>query len=107
MIISGGFNGYPKEVEQTLFQHADVADVVVIGVPDEKWGEAVKAVVVTARGAETQADDLITFVKERKGSTLAPKSVDFVDAIPLTSVGKHDKKALRDCYWASQGRAVN
>jgi fatty-acyl-CoA synthase len=107
MIISGGFNVYPKEVEQVLHSHPAVADACVIGVPDDKWGEAVKAVVVAAHGAELASDDLIAFVKERKGSVLAPKSVELVDAIPLTSVGKHDKKALREQYWSARERAVN
>jgi fatty-acyl-CoA synthase len=107
MIISGGFNVYPKEVEQVLHSHAGIADACVIGVPDAKWGEAVKAVVVAAPGAAVDTDELITFVKERKGSVLAPKSVELVDAIPLTSVGKHDKKALREQYWSARERAVN
>ncbi len=107
MIISGGFNVYPKEVEQVLFAHPAVADVCVIGVPDEKWGEAVKAVVVPAVGAEPEADELVALVKERKSSVMAPKSIDFVEAIPLTTVGKHDKKALRESYWSDRERAVN
>jgi fatty-acyl-CoA synthase len=107
MIISGGFNVYPKEVEQVLFSHPAVADACVIGVPDEKWGEAVKAIVVPAEGAEVDPEELIALVKQRKSSVLAPKSVELVDAIPLTSVGKHDKKALRARYWADRARAVN
>jgi fatty-acyl-CoA synthase len=106
MIVSGGFNVYPKEVEQALFQHPGVADVCVIGVPDEKWGEAVKAVIVPGGGADVAEDDLIAFVKERKSSMLAPKSIDFVESIPLTSVGKHDKAALRDVHWRDRERAV-
>jgi fatty-acyl-CoA synthase len=107
MIVSGGFNVYPKEVEQTMFGHPAVADVCVVGVPDPTWGEAVKAVVVVRDGAEAPADDLIAFVKERKGSVLAPKSIDFVDEIPVTPAGKHDKKQVRETYWASRERAVN
>ncbi len=107
MIISGGFNVYPKEVEQVLFQHPRVADVCVIGVPDDKWGETVKAVVVPTKGEAPAADELIALVKERKGPVLAPKTVDFVDAIPLTTVGKHDKKALRESYWQDRARGVN
>ena len=107
MIVSGGFNVYPKEVEQTLFAHPAVRDVCVVGVPDEKWGEAVKAVVVVDRDAATSGAELIEFVKTRKGSVLAPKSVDFVESIPLSSLGKHDKKALREIYWAGRERAVN
>ena len=107
MIISGGFNVYPKEVEQVLFSHPGVADACVVGVPDAKWGEAVKALVVPAGVASVAADELIAYVKERKGSVLAPKTIDFVDAIPLTSVGKHDKKAVRASYWEGAERAVN
>jgi fatty-acyl-CoA synthase len=107
MIISGGFNVYPKEVEQVLFSHPAVADACVVGVPDAKWGEAVKALVVRRGEAELAADDLIAYVKSRKGSVMAPKTVDFVDAIPLTPVGKHDKKAVRATYWGGSKRAVN
>jgi fatty-acyl-CoA synthase len=107
MIVSGGFNVYPKEIEQTLFSHPAVRDACVVGVPDEKWGEAVKAVVVVSEGAEVSEPELVEFVKERKGSVLAPKSVDFVEAIPLTTIGKHDKKAVRETYWAGRERAVN
>ncbi|MFT4083207.1 MAG: AMP-binding protein [Nocardioides sp.] len=107
MIISGGFNVYPKEIEQVLFAHPSVADACVVGIPDPKWGEAVKAVIVARDGAQTSPAELIDFVKERKGSVLAPKSVEFVDAIPLTSVGKHDKKAVRSAYWQGTERAVN
>ncbi len=106
MIVSGGFNVYPKEVEQALFQHPAVADACVIGIPDEKWGEAVKAVVVVGDGGTPSADELIAFVKERKGSMQAPKSIDFVDAIPLTTLGKHDKAALREVHWGDRERAV-
>jgi fatty-acyl-CoA synthase len=107
MIISGGFNVYPGEVEKALSTHPAVAAVCVVGVPDEKWGEAVKAVVVCEDGSTANPDDLIAFVKERKGSVMAPKSVDIVDQIPLTSVGKYDKQALRQRYWAGRERAVH
>jgi fatty-acyl-CoA synthase len=79
----------------------------VIGVPDSKWGEAVKAIVVSNEDGELDADALIAYVKERKGSVMAPKSIEVVDAIPLTSVGKHDKNALRARYWGERERAVN
>lgn len=107
MIISGGFNVYPKEVEATLFAHPAVRDACVIGVPDDKWGEAVKAVVVADPAVPVRSEELITWVKERKGSVLAPKTVDFLDAIPLTAVGKHDKPALRSSYWGGRERGVN
>jgi fatty-acyl-CoA synthase len=107
MIISGGFNVYPKEVESTLFGHPAVKDVAVIGVPDDKWGESVKAVVV--RDPEIPVDDaeLIAYVRSRKGPVMTPKTVDFVDAIPLTAVGKHDKPALRAAHWGGRARGVN
>jgi fatty-acyl-CoA synthase len=107
MIISGGFNVYPKEVEDVLTSHPDVAQAAVIGVPDEKWGEAVKAVVVPKDGASLDPKALIALVKEKKGSVLTPKTVDIVAEIPLTAVGKPDKKALRAQYWDDASRQVN
>lgn len=95
MIVSGGFNIYPREIEDIIAEHPAVAQVAVIGVPHEKWGEAVKAVVVLRPGAAVSAEELCAPVAARKGSFQAPKSVDFVDAIPQTPVGKPDKKALR------------
>jgi len=84
-----------------------LAGTELICVPDDTWGEAVKAVVVPADGEAPAADELIALVKQHKGSVLAPKTVDFVEAIPLTSVGKHDKKALRATYWQDRVRDVN
>jgi fatty-acyl-CoA synthase len=107
MIISGGFNVYAREVEDVLSAHPAVASVAVIGVPDDKWGEAVHAVIVTRSGASVGADELAAFVKARKGVAHAPKSVDFVDALPLTTVGKIDKKALRGPHWTGQERQVH
>lgn len=98
MIITGGFNVYPREVEDVLSSHPAVAAVAVIGVPHEKWGEAVKAVVVLRAGASVSAAELIALVRERKGPVHAPKSLVFADAIPLSGVGKPDKKALRAQY---------
>jgi fatty-acyl-CoA synthase len=106
MIVSGGFNVFPREIEDVLGTHPAVAASAVIGVPDPKWGEAVKAVVVLRDGTEVPAQELIALVKERKGSHYAPKSVDFADAIPLTPVGKPDKKALRAGYWFGAARQV-
>jgi fatty-acyl-CoA synthase len=106
MIVSGGFNIYPKEVEDVLTAHPGVALAAVIGVPDAKWGEAVTAVIVRRPGAELTKEELVALVKRSKGSVHAPKHVDFVDALPLTAVGKVDKKALRAPYWATEGRQV-
>ena len=107
MIVSGGFNVYPREVEDVISQHPGVAAVGVIGVPDEKWGEAVKAVVVKRQGAEVDPDELRALVKEKKGAVYTPKTVDFVDALPLSPLGKPDKKALRAQYWQGSTRGVN
>jgi acyl-CoA synthetase (AMP-forming)/AMP-acid ligase II len=106
MIVSGGFNVYPREIEDVLHEHAAVKGVAVVGVPDERWGEAVCAVVELHDNAEATSDALINFVKERKGSLVAPKQVDFWDSIPLTNLGKIDKKAIRHHYWKDQTRRV-
>jgi fatty-acyl-CoA synthase len=98
MIISGGFNIYPREIEDILSEHPAVAQAVVIGVAHPKWGEAVKAVIVLKPGHSAPADELTALVAGRKGGFQAPKSVDFVEAIPQTPVGKPDKKAVRRWY---------
>lgn len=95
MIISGGFNVYPSEVENCLAQHPHVASSAVIGIPHEKWGEQVTAVVVPRQGTEYSEEELISYVTQHKGVVYAPKKVVFVDELPLTAVGKIDKKALR------------
>ncbi|MGA2291078.1 AMP-binding protein [Bradyrhizobium sp.] len=106
MIVSGGFNIFPREVEDVLSQHADVAMVAVVGVPDDKWGEAVTAVVVAREGARPDAEELISLVKARKGSAHAPKHIKFVTELPMTGVGKVDKKLLRAGFWAGRDRMV-
>ncbi len=106
MIISGGFNVFPKEVEDVITADPAVAMAAVIGVPDEKWGEAVKAVVVARPGARIDPDALIQKVRDAKGSVHAPKSVDIAEEIPVTPLGKPDKKALRETYWAGRDRRV-
>jgi fatty-acyl-CoA synthase len=110
MVISGGFNVFPREVEDVLTTHPAVNMVMVIGVPDEKWGEAVKAVVVVKPGTKPSDEltrELQQLVKDAKGSQQSPKSIDYVDSLPLTPVGKPDKKAVRATYWADSGRAVS
>lgn len=106
MIVSGGFNIFPREVEDVLSSHPDVAMAAVIGVPHEKWGEAVAALIVARPGTRPAAEALMQLVKDRKGGTHAPKQVEFVDSLPLTAVGKVDKKVLRAKYWAGQARQV-
>ncbi len=95
MIVTGGFNVFPSEVENVIAQHPAVAQVSVFGTPDEKWGEAVTAAVVLRPGQGVDAETLQALVKAHKGAVQAPKRVEFVDAIPQTAVGKPDKKALR------------
>lgn len=109
MIVSGGFNVFPREVEDVLATHDAVSQVAVIGVPDEQWGEAVKAVVVLQSNTAASADlssELQQLVKQHKGSVQTPKSIDYVDAIPITPVGKPDKKALRQRYWEGYDRGI-
>ncbi len=107
MVISGGFNVYPREIEDVLADDPSVSMVAVIGVPDPKWGEAVKAFVVPRPGATPDTAALMASVKQRKGPHYAPKSIEVVDQLPLTKVGKIDKKVLRATYWAGLERAVN
>ena len=106
MIISGGFNVYPSEVEQVIWSHPAVQDCAVIGVPDEKWGEAVKAVVELNPGQSVTADELIALCKEKLGSVMAPKTVDFIPALPRSTVGKVLKKDLRESYWQDTERKL-
>ena len=106
MIVSGGFNVFPREIEDVLAGHPAVSTAAVIGVPDDRWGEAVKALVVLRPGAAVEAGELIALVRERKGPIYAPKSVEFLEALPMTPVGKADKKVLRARYWAGHDRQV-
>jgi long-chain acyl-CoA synthetase len=107
MIISGGENIYPAEVENAIFGHPDVADVAVIGVPDEKWGEAVKALVVAAADSSPDAADIIAWTRQRIAPFKAPKSVDFVKALPRNPSGKILRRELREPFWSAIGRRVN
>ena len=106
MVISGGFNIFTREVEDCLSSHPAVATCAVIGVPHPRWGEAVAAFVVVKPGCSVDADELTALVKARKGSVQAPKSVEFVEALPLTAVGKIDKKVLRARHWDAAERGV-
>jgi acyl-CoA synthetase (AMP-forming)/AMP-acid ligase II len=95
MIITGGFNVYSAEVEQALMQHPAVRDCAVIGLPDEKWGERVAAVVEAQPGQDVATDELIAFVKERIGSVKAPKSIELWPRLPRSRVGKVLKAEVR------------
>jgi len=106
MIISGGFNVYASEVEAALFELEQVQQCAVIGVPDEKWGEAVTAFVVASNGF-CDKETLISHAKRQLGSVKAPKKIVFVDNLPMTPVGKIDKNSLREPYWAGRERSVS
>ncbi|MCM8729807.1 long-chain-fatty-acid--CoA ligase [Hephaestia sp. GCM10023244] len=107
MIVTGGENVYPAEVEAALALHPQVREVAVIGVPDPKWGEAVKAIVVPIGGATPDPADLIAWVRARIAGYKLPKSIDFIDALPRNATGKVTKNSLRDRYWAGRDRNVN
>lgn len=107
MVISGGFNIYPSEVEAALVKHAAVQSCALIGVPHEKWGEATHAFVVLRPGDRASETDLKSFVREQLGSIKTPKVIHFVSELPLTKLGKVDKKALRAPFWATSQRHVN
>ena len=106
MLVSGGENVYPAEVENVLYGHPGIAEVAVIGVPSERWGETVKAIVVPKAGARPSADDVIAFARERLAKYKCPTSVDFVDALPRSASGKVLKKDLRAPYWEGRERMV-
>ena len=107
MIVSGGENIYPAEVENVLMSHPAIADVAVIGVPSEKWGETPKAIVVLKPDDQADAEDIIAFARERLASYKCPTSVDFTDALPRNPSGKILKKDLRAPYWEGRTRQVN
>jgi acyl-CoA synthetase (AMP-forming)/AMP-acid ligase II len=107
MIISGGENVYPAEVESAIYGHPDIADVAVIGVPDERWGEAVKAVVVRRNEAALEASDVIAYAREKIAGFKCPKTVDFIDALPRNPSGKILRRELRAPYWEGRERQVN
>lgn len=106
MIISGGENIYPAEVENSIFGHPAVADVAVVGVPSEKWGEEVKAMVVLKEGESATEDDIIGFARERIAAFKAPKSVDFIPELPRNPSGKILRRELRAPYWEGHTRGV-
>ncbi len=107
MIVSGGENVYPAEVENALSEHPAVGEVAVIGVPDAMWGEAVKAVIVCRPGFSLSADQLIDWARTRIAGFKTPRSVDFVDALPRNASGKLLKRELRAPYWQGLSRQVN
>ncbi len=107
MIISGGENIYPAEVESAMSNHPAIAEVAVIGVPDEKWGEAVKAMVVLRPQMSATADEVIAFTRERLAGYKAPKSVEFIPVLPRNPSGKILRRTLREPFWSGRDRRVN
>ena len=107
MIVTGGENVYPAEVENAIFGHPAVADVAVIGVPDPKWGEAVMAIVVPKDGAIADPQNIIDWARERIAGYKLPKTVTFVDQLPRTPSGKTLRRELREPYWGKQDRQIN
>ena len=106
MIVSGGENVYPRAIEEVLLHHPAVAEAAVIGVPDARWGETVKAVIVPRPDTWANADDLIAFCRQHLGGFEVPRSVDVVDALPRNATGKVLKRMLRETYWAGHERRV-
>jgi len=106
MIVTGGYNVYPREVEDLLAAHPAIAQVAVVGLPDEIWGEAVTAFAVLREGAEADEGALIAFAHERLARYKAPKAVRFVDSIPLSPVGKPLRRALREPFWQGRERRI-
>ncbi len=107
MIVSGGENVYPAEVESALYGHPDIADIAVIGIPDAKWGEAVKAVVVRKPGSALSEADVIDYGRTRIAGFKCPKTVDFIEALPRNPSGKILRRELRAPYWEGRDRQVN
>ncbi len=107
MIITGGENVYPAEVESAIYGHPDVLEVAVIGIPDDKWGESVKAVCVPKPEATIDADSIISWARERIAGFKVPKTVDIVVALPRNASGKILRKDLRAPYWEGRERQVN
>jgi fatty-acyl-CoA synthase/long-chain acyl-CoA synthetase len=107
MIISGGMNIYPAEIEAALEQHPEIFEVAVFGIPSEEWGESVHATVVLVEGATLSPDDVIGFAREKLASYKIPRSIDFRAELPKTGSGKILKKDLRAPYWEGRDRMVS
>ena len=106
MIISGGMNIYPAEIEAALEHHPAVLDVAVFGIPSEEWGESVHAVVVAQPGTALGADDVMAFARKQLASYKVPRSVSFLDELPRTGSGKILKRTLREPFWKGQTSRV-
>jgi long-chain acyl-CoA synthetase len=107
MIVSGAENIYPAEVENAIYGHPAVQDVAVIGVPDDKWGEAVKAFVVVKEGKTADVESIVAFARERIAAFKLPKTIEFISALPRGPSGKILRRTLREPFWAGRERRVN
>jgi fatty-acyl-CoA synthase len=107
MIITGAENVYPAEVENAIYGHPAVAEVAVIGIPSDKWGEEVKAIVAPKPGQQVTEDEIIAWARERIAAFKAPKSVEFIEALPRNASGKILRRTLREPFWAGRDRRVN
>jgi acyl-CoA synthetase (AMP-forming)/AMP-acid ligase II len=107
MIVTGGENVYPKEVEDILYQHPAVAMAAVVSAPDVKWGERVQAAVVLKPDQTAAQDELITYCKERLAGYKCPKAIEFWDKLPTTPVGKILRKDVKKKFWESHGRSIS
>ena len=105
MIVSGGENVYPAEVENALMAHENISDAAVIGIPDDKWGEAVKAIVVVNN--DLSEDEIIEFARTRIAGYKCPKSIDFIEELPRNPGGKILRRELRVPYWKGKDRNVS
>ena len=106
MVVTGSENVYPREVEEVIFQHPAVADAAVIGVPDDKWGETLKAIVVLREGETLEPEGLIDHCREKLAGFKIPRSVDMIAELPRNASGKVLKKDLREPYWKGHERRV-
>ena len=107
MIITGGENVYSTEVEYCLYEHPDIVECAVFGIPDKDWGEKVTAVIVKREGSQLDEAAVIAYVRTKLAAYKAPRSVDFMDVLPKTGSGKIYKKGLRDPYWEKQSKHIN
>lgn len=106
MIISGGANIYPAEIEETLHSHPKIMEAAVIGIPNERWGESVKAIVVLKPGESATEEEIIEYCKANAADYKRPRSVDFIDELPRNPSGKILKRLLREPYWKDREQKV-
>ena len=106
MIISGGENIYPKEVENILYSHPAINEAAVLGVPDDDWGESVKALIILHEGKELTEAEVIAYCRQHLAGYKKPRSVEFVDDLPRNASGKVLKKVLREKYWQGRERTI-